>query len=202
MVGAGVVFTEAGFERLADLAFGEVGDGGVELGLVIERAAVGGGGGEELLEGLDLLQAEVDGVEMADELGLVISLRCLGGLSIQANRDKPRGGEGLGDLGERLGRGAGEARGARVEVGLAVAAALRIPGVHAEAEHEQAVVGLAAVADELAEAHHRDELALDRAFKGEVAEALDAEVERGFPGARLGGLSIQTNRDKQDSAPA
>lgn len=191
MVGAGGVFLGAELERVVDLVRRQVGDGGVELGLVVERSAGGGGLAQQLLKRLDLAEREVDGVEVADELGLVVGVLGEGG------------GEGLGD-GDRQGaltfpppwaapflsRGrerrvsdAGEARGGGVEVGLAVAAAVGGLGVHAEAEHQQAVVGLAAVADELAEAHHGDELALDRAFKGEVAEALDAEVEGGFPRA-------------------
>jgi len=191
VVGAGLVLLDAAFEQGVALGGAEGADVGVERGVGEGGAAGGGGGAEERLELLDLLEAEGDGVEAADQRGLVVGL-----LGLSGEGGGEGGGEGvaltlpraacvgpaLSRLRER-GWGAGEAGGGGVEPGLAVAAAVGLAGVHAEAEHQQAVVHLAPVADELAEAHDRHEVALERAFEGEVTQALDAEIERGFPGS-------------------
>jgi len=51
----------------------------------------------------------------------------------------------------------------------------------AQAEHQQPVVMLAAIAHQLAADEHRHLLPFDRAFEGDVAQPLHAEVQRRLP---------------------
>ena len=63
------------------------------------------------------------------------------------------------------------------------ALAVGVFAVVAEAEHQQAVVILAAPADQAAADEDGDEIAGDRALEGDVLHPRDAIIERRFPGA-------------------
>ncbi len=55
--------------------------------------------------------------------------------------------------------------------------------IMAQAEHQQRVVGLAAIAHQLPADEHRHLIPLDRAFERNVLQPLQPEVERGIPRA-------------------
>ena len=71
----------------------------------------------------------------------------------------------------------------REEILVLGALAAGVLALVAEAEHEQAVVVLAAPADQAATDEHRDQIPGDRAFERDVLHPRDAIIERGFPGA-------------------
>src|SRR5690554_6396809 len=186
-------FELAGFLPVAAAQLDEGGVGVVVEWAVELGALAGGDFGKLHLHRLDLLQAYVDRREVFDDRGVQVVLLGAGEggggyRGGDADRAHPRplwlrhvfdspqaGGEKVPAPRQPLGP--------RIELARGEAIAAFVAGVHPEAEHQQPVVADAAEALELAGDEYQRELAVDRAFVGDVLQALDAEVERRFPRA-------------------
>ncbi len=121
---------------------------------------------EHRLHRFDFGKRHFDGVEPLNKGSIVVILFGAGG-----NR--------LSDAGARSripGRGGAEIACAQP---LAITAAV----VHAQAEHEQAIVSLSPETHQFAGDEDGNKLAIDRAFERNVLQALNTEIERGFPRA-------------------